>query len=302
MASHLLIVNPAAGSGQGRERAKAFTDALPPGSDFHLRETDQRGSAVRIAREGARDYDRIIAVGGDGTLNEVLSGLMEAREEGDGEMAALAFLPSGTANGAVRAFGLTTEPQVAARSLADAETLTVDVGMVSYEGGERPYLIRFGAGLDAAVLEELNASRSGVMGFVGLARSLPRIVAVMRGYSDPAIAIEVDGVDFGSAASVVLPNVAEVGLQATVVEDADPADGQLEVLAVSMPTKWSIVKLGLRMVASSLASAPEVRKTRGRTVRLSSEADAPFQMDGEPVGTLPVEVKLVPGAIRLLLT
>lgn len=301
MPSHLLIVNPAAGSGEGRQRAKVLVDGLPPGSEFHLVETDERGSAIRIAREKATEYDRIIAVGGDGTLNEVLSGLMEARKEADG-IAALACLPSGTANGASRAFGLTTEPAVAARALADPETLEVDVGLVTHEGGERPYLIRFGAGLDAAVLEELNSSRTGVMGFLGLARSLPRIVEVMKGYSDPQIAIEVDGESFGTAASVVLPNVAEVGLQATVVEDADPSDGRLEVLAVSMPSKWSIVKLGLRMVASSLASAPEVRKTRGRRVRLTSQVDAPFQIDGEPVGTLPVEVELVPGAIRLLLT
>ncbi|NNM34023.1 MAG: hypothetical protein HKO53_13195 [Gemmatimonadetes bacterium] len=56
------------------------------------------------------------------------------------------------------------------------------------------------------------------------------------------------------------------------------------------------------MVASSLASAPEVQKTRGRLVRLTSRGDVPFQADGEPVGRLPAEVELVPAAVDLLLT
>lgn len=301
MPSHLLIVNPAAGSGDGRTLAKTLVDGLPASHDIHLVETEERGSAIRLASENAGDYDRIIAVGGDGTLNEVLTGLMEARSR-EIDIAALGFLPAGTANGACRAFGLTTEPEVAAASLGEGRTLVVDVGIARHEGGERPYLIRFGAGLDAAVLEELNASRTGMMGFLGLFQNLPRIVEVMKAYDDPAISIEVDGQPFGSAASVVLPNVADVGLNATVAEDADPSDGVLDVLAVPIPSKWDIVRLGLRMVASSLASAPEVRTTRGRLVRLTSEGEVPFQIDGEPVGTLPVEVELVPSAIRLLLT
>ena len=301
MASHLLIVNPVAGSGEGRTRAKELVEALGPDHEVEVVETAERGDATRLAAEHATDVDRILAVGGDGTLNEVLSGLMQRREDGE-EVAALGFLPAGTANGACRAFDLATEPAEAAASLANPETMPVDVGTARHEGGERHYLIRFGAGLDAAVLEELNASRSGMMGFLGVFRNVPRIIRVMRAYDDPDIAVEVDGEPFGRGASVVLSNVAEVGLAATVDEEADPSDGLLEVLTVPMPSKWDIVRYGLRMVASSLASAPEVRKTRGRVVRLTSEGDVPFQADGEPVGRLPVEVELTHAPVRLLLT
>ncbi|MBT8487244.1 MAG: hypothetical protein HKN72_17630 [Gemmatimonadetes bacterium] len=301
MASHLLIVNPVAGSGEGRARANVLVEALSTEHEARAVETHERGSATELAAENAMDYDRIIAVGGDGTLNEVLAGLME-RRSGAGETAALGFLPAGTANGACRAFDLATEPEVAAASLADPRTMLVDVGTVRHEDGERHYLIRFGAGLDAAVLEELNASRSGFMGFLGVFRNVPRIIAVMRAYDDPDIAVEVDGEFFGRGASVVLSNVADVGLAATVDEEADPSDGLLEVLTVPMPSKWDIIRYGLRMVASSLASAPEVRKTRGRLVRLTSDGDVPCQADGEPVGRLPVEVELTPSAVRLLLT
>ncbi len=301
MPSHLLIVNPAAGAGEGPRRAEALVEGLPSSHESHVVETEERGSATELARENATAFDRILAVGGDGTLNEALVGLLEARRS-HAEIAALGFLPSGTANGACRAFELTDDPRIAAESLVEGRSLEVDVAVTRSSEGERPYLLRFGAGLDAAVLEELNASRTGVMGFFGVFQRFPRIVEVIKAYDDPAIAIEVDGESFGRASSVVLANVAEVGLNATVAREADPADGVLEVLAVPLSSKWDIVRLGLRMVASSLASAPEVRKTRGRRVRLTSDGDVPFQLDGEPVGNLPVEVELIPSAVRLLLT
>ena len=299
--SYLIIVNPVSGSGEGRERARLLADGLPEGCDVRIRETERRGSAIELAEAHAGEVDRVIAVGGDGTLNECLTGLMKAREAGV-EIAALGFLPSGTANAAARAFGCTDQPKLAAKRLPDAGIRSLDVGMVRHDDGVRPFLIRFGAGLDAAVIDELNASRTGVMGFLGLLRNGPRIFRTMSRYSAPEIEITVDGVEFATAASVVLPNVAEVGLQATVDEEADPSDGKIEVLAVPLPSKWSIVRLGLRMLASSLKSASDVRATRGERVQLTSEGEVPFQIDGEPMGHLPVEVELEQRAIRLLLT
>ena len=299
--SYLIVVNPVSGSGEGRQRARLLAEGLPEGSDVRIRETERRGSAIELAEEHADRVDRVIAVGGDGTLNEALTGLMRAREQGR-EVAALGFLPSGTANAAARAFGCTDQPRLAAKRLPRAGVRELDVGMVRHDGGRRPFLIRFGAGLDAAVIDELNASRTGVMGFLGLVRNAPRIVGTMSRYTAPEIEIEVDGAHFATAASVVLPNVAEVGLQATVDEEADPSDGKIEVLAVPLPSKWSIVRLGLRMLASSLKRASDVRATRGERVKLTSEGEVPFQLDGEPMGQLPVDVELEQRAIRLLLT
>lgn len=299
--SYLIIVNPAAGSGDGRERARILADELPAESDVRIMETEERGSAIEMARAHADEVDRIVAVGGDGTLNEALTGLMEARRAGR-RIAALGFLPSGTANAAARAFGCTDQPAVAAERLTAGRVREVDVAMVEHADGLRPFLIRFGAGLDAAVIDELNASRTGVMGFLGLLRNAPRIVRTMSRYTAPEISITVDGEDFATAASVVLPNVGEVGLKATVAEDVDSSDGKIDVLAVPLPSKWSIVRLGLRMLASSLQSASGVRSTRGEHVHLASRGDVPFQIDGEPMGTLPVDVRLEQRALRLLLT
>ncbi|NIQ52252.1 MAG: hypothetical protein GWN71_01825 [Gammaproteobacteria bacterium] len=301
MPSYLLIVNPVAGGGEGRDRARALADALPAGSDVEIAETAGRGEAADIAAERADDVDRVVAVGGDGTLNEVLAGLMRARGQGR-RVADLGMLPSGTANGARRAFGLGLDPVEVAEALPGAEPRPVDVAIASHAGGERPFLLRAGAGLDAAVFRELDSSRAGILGFLGLLRHAPGVLSAMRTFQPPHIGIEVDGTSFGTAGSVVLSNVGRVGLGATVAEDADPADGELDVLAVRLPSKLSIARLGLRMLVSSLASDPEVRHTRASYIRLASDREVPFQLDGEPVGSLPLEVRVETRAVRLLLT
>ncbi len=245
--------------------------------------------------------ERIIAVGGDGTLNEVLSGLMALGRTAEA-LPDLGFLPSGTANAAVRAFGFGSDPSLVARSLSDVAVRSADVGVVSYSGGARPFLLWFGAGFDAVVIDALNASRTGLMGMAGLVRNTPQVLGALRRYPGPDIELEVDGSEFGVASSVVLPNVAELAFGVVVAETADPFDAQLDVVAAPVISKLRLARLGLSMLTSSLHRARGVRHTLGSRIRLRSEGEVPFQLDGEPVGKLPVEVRLKRGAIRLLLT
>lgn len=296
-----MIVNPASGSGRARHRARLLANGLGDQCQVEVVETKHRGSASEIAAARATEVERIIAVGGDGTLNEVLSGLMELGRSAEA-LPELGFLPSGTANAAVRAFGFGSHPSVVAGSLPDVQARPVDVGMVSYSGGARPFLLWFGAGFDAVVIDALNASRTGLMGMAGLARNTPRVLGALGRYQAPEIELEVDGSDFGVASSVALPNVGEVAFGGVVADTADPFDGQLDVVAIPLISKLRIARLGLSMFTSSLHRAHGVRHTLGRRIRLRSEGEVPFQLDGEPVGKLPVDVRLVCGAVRLLLT
>lgn len=301
MTSYLLIVNPASGKGRARHRAELLGNGLSDHAQVEVVETHRRGSAAEIATARAAEVERIIAVGGDGTLNEVLSGLM-ALERPAEALPELGFLPSGTANAAVRAFGFGSDPGIVAKSLANVNVRPVDVGVVSYAGGMRPFILWFGAGFDAVIIDALNTSRTGLMGIAGLVRNVPHVLGAVGRYPAPAIEIEVDGSGFGDASSVVLPNVAEVAFRGIIAEFADPFDGQLDVVAIPAVSKARLARLGLSMLTSSLHRARGVRHTRGNRIRLRSEGEVPFQLDGEPVGTLPVDVWLKCGAVRLLLT
>ena len=302
MTSYLLVVNPASGRGRARGRAEALRSWLAPSHAVDIVETQRRGFACDVVEERARDFERVIAVGGDGTLNEVLGGLLRVGADAE-DRPALGFLPSGTANAAVAAFGFSATPNTVARTLPEANVEKVDVGIASFGGAERPFLLWFGAGYDAVVIDALNSERTGLMGVAGLVRRTPSVLRAVHRYASPAVEVRVDGRETLVAASVILANVGKMGFGGTVADAADPFDGCLDLLTVPRLGTLRFAAMFGRMMISSLERGAGVGHTTvSRRVRLDSEGEVPFQLDGEPVGTLPVEVRVVQGAVRLLLT
>lgn len=301
MTSYLFVVNPMSGSGRGLARAGALRSGLGGSAHVEVLETRSRGFASDAVAERALDFDRVIAIGGDGTLNEVLCGLMRTGAAPD-ELPALGFLASGTANAAIQAFDFTLDPRAVARALPSVQARPVDVGVVSFADTERPFLLWFGAGYDAIVIDALNSQRTGLMGIAGLVRSAPSVIRAVHRYAAPDITIRPAGGPERRAASVFLANVAKMAFGGTVTPDADPFDGRLDLLAVPRTGTLGVGALWLRTMGSGLDRAPGVEHTPVTRVRLESDDVVPFQVDGEPVGTLPAEVRVEPGAVRLLMT
>jgi diacylglycerol kinase family enzyme len=264
-------------------------------------ETDGRGSATRLAAQVSRTVDRVVAVGGDGTLNEVLNGLFLESAEGQ-PTAALAFLPSGTGNGAARAFGVGADPNRVGRVLATAKTRAVDIGMVRHSGGTRAFLLWLGAGWDAVLIRALSDSRTGVMGVRGLARGVPHVLGAMTRYREVGIDAVVEGQPFGSFASVIVANVGHIPFGGLVTDAADPADGHLNMIGLPSAAPLRTMRLMYRMLTKGLTSSKEVAHTKCENLSLSAERSVPIQADGEPIGELPVSVEVLPGAIRFLCT
>lgn len=301
MTSYLLVVNPKSGRGRSLARAETLRSRLALGHDVHVLETRARGFAADAVAERVRDFERVLAIGGDGTLNEVLSGLVRERSHA-AELPALGFLASGTANVATRAFGLTSDPETLARRLPDAEERAVDIGLASHAGGVRPFLLWFGAGYDAVVIDALNRHRTGLMGIAGLLRRSPGVARAVHGYSAPEITIRTGTEAVQSGASVFLSNVAEMAFGGTAADTADPFDGRLDLLAVPRRSTVGVGMLWLRTMTSGLHAAPGVRHETTTHVTLEAAGDVPFQIDGEAAGRLPAEVRIEPGAVRLLMT
>lgn len=301
MTSYLIIVNPTSGNGGAGKKARILRDRLAQSCAVRVAETTHRGSATELAASAVSGTDRIVAVGGDGTLNEVLTGLMSLGEPAS-KIPALGFLPAGTANAAVQAFGFTSNPEELAGVLPDATVRPVDVGMVRLEDAERPFLLWCGAGYDAVVIDELNTSRTGHMGITGLLRNAPRVLRAIARYPAPPIRMDIDGLTVEDAGCIIIANVAQVAFGGTVVDTADPFDARLDVVAIDVASRLRLVGLGLRMLASGLGGARGTRHQLATRVRLSADGVVPVQLDGEPVGELPISVRLKPGAVRLLLT
>ena len=299
MTSYALIVNPKSGRGLALRKAQALGKALPGSSSVEILETTHRGAATDFAEGSVGTVDRVIAVGGDGTLNEVIDGLMRSALAAP-QLPELGFLPAGTANAGSKAFRLPADPEVVGKSLATAETRLLDVGMVRHAGGERAFLLWFGAGWDAVVIDALNSSRTGLMGISGMLGHAPHVIRALAAYDQPTIAAEVDGVPFGPHASLVVANVGEIAFGGRVAEGADPCDARFNIVGVPRLSVPRATRFAFRMMTSSLTRSRGVQLELGAHVTLRSDGEVPFHLDGEPVGKLPATVRMVPGAVRFL--
>jgi len=179
--------------------------------------------------------------------------------------------------------------------------IAVAKGVVSHAGGDRPFLLWFGAGYDAIVIDALNTERTGFMGIAGLVRKSPAVFRALHRYRAPDITIRNGGSVEETAASVILANVAQMAFGGTTSPAADPCDGRLDLLAAPRAGTAGVAVMAFRMLTSSLAQAAGVRHSQTTRVTLEAEGDVPFHLDGEPVGMLPVEVGLEPAAVRLLI-
>lgn len=158
----MLIANPKATSTSRRARdilVRAFTGDL----DLHLAETGHRGHATELARQAAVEgYDVVVAMGGDGTVNEAVNGLLAEGPSPD--LPALAVLPCGSANVFARAIGLPNDPLAATRPVLEAlragRHRSVGLGTARLpDGSERYFTFCAGVGLDAEVVREVERRR-----------------------------------------------------------------------------------------------------------------------------------------------
>lgn len=164
---YAVIFNPVAGKGKAGKKARELADQLRVHASLELRETTGKGSAMAIARDCASVVDRIVAVGGDGTLNEVLNGILEAGSTGVPQPI-LSYLPAGTGNAAALALGAHFQPRVAAQALRVGVSQPLDVGWLHHQEGKRAFILWLGAGWDAVLIHALDASRNGKMGLLGV--------------------------------------------------------------------------------------------------------------------------------------
>lgn len=268
---------------------------------MRLVETRARGDASDLAEALGGGYERVIAVGGDGTLNEVLTGLLREGLPAE-RRPALGFLPGGTANVATRAFGFRAAPTDLVRTLEDIRGRPVDVGFAQVGDVERPFLLWCGAGLDAVVIDRLNSARTGHMGRIGLVLNAPGVASAVARYDGPDVELEIDGDPVPSAGSVILANVRDIAFGGTIHPGASPFDGVVDVVMMDRPGPLALAGLVGRLLGPGLTSARGVRHRAGAVVRMWSEGRVPVQIDGEPVGHLPVSVRIEPAAIDLLVT
>jgi diacylglycerol kinase family enzyme len=260
-----IIVNPSSGraprgspAGAGRiELARQLTARAGPSSAIVVMPTMGPEHGTALAREYvASAYSRVIAWGGDGTINEVAGPLL-------GTGVVLGIVPAGSGDGLARGLGLPTTPDAAlAAALAD-RVASIDVGML----GPRHFLNIGGISFDAVVAEAFNRrSPRGQRGY--LIESLRRVWS----YRSDVYTVETLGERFhGACFEVAFANCREYGSGLVLAPHGNPADGRLEMVRVSGGPAWRQLWRARRLTYRRLAPAEGVYRASVTSATVTGE-------------------------------
>lgn len=288
----LVIVNPVSGRGDPaplQERVEGALDAA--GVSWQLRLTTGPGDAFAWARD-ARDVKRVIVVGGDGTVMEAMSGLVHA-----GLDVPLAQIPTGTANVLALALGVPTDDDAAVELAMHGADMPFDVGYLPDH--ERYFALAAGVGWHAQLVDD--ASRE-LKDRLGLLAYLVTGVKNLFELQLSEVTVEVDGeIERFRAHSAMLVNVG--ALQpggAGFGERVSPHDGKLDLVLLSERSAAGLARLLYRLAVDDLSDDREVLHVASSRVRIDADPPLSVQIDGESLGTTPLEAEVVPDGVRLV--
>lgn len=292
----VIIHNPTSGTNNHRALDDVMESLRGLGWQVSAQETLTGGDATRLAREAAAEgLDVVFAMGGDGTLNEVLNGTLDTNT-------AVGVLPLGTANVWALEMGLPLDDIVRAALLqANAWPRAIDVGIAKGKGfAARAFILSCGVGLDAAVIRQVendrdNKRRFGKLFFlaIGLREALQ--------YRGRKVNVKVDSITYRRRVLLALTsNVQLYGAMVRIPPDARIDDGLLDITLLHgdnvFHTLWHFIRLG----AGFFAQETDMEHHLGRSIEIRGDA-LPVHVDAEPVGTTPVLIRIKPRALRILI-
>lgn len=281
MTRYKIIANPTAGHGNG-ERAipKIEQELTQLGLDFDLIRTEQPGHGIELAKQAALDgYDAVVAAGGDGTVNEVLNGLMEAQRSG--KRAALGVLAIGRGNDFAPAPGIPETIPEGCQTLKENYRRAMDVGRVF--GGKYPegryFANNVGVGFDAiGTIEVAKLPEWGMLSFM-----IAIIKTIFLYYKGPIVKIDYDDQTLTTDTLMVLTmNGRRMGNGFQMAPDSRIDDGLFDLVIARQVSRRRIFSLIPHFMKGTQGTQPEIRTLRAARVTISAVSGRlPAQSDGE---------------------
>jgi len=300
-AATVAVVNPASCAGRtGRDWPELRRALSAVGVEVEERLTSAPREATELTRAALREgAERMVAVGGDGTVNEVVNGFFDLDGAPIAPSAVLGVIPSGTGGDFRRTAGIPTGAAAAA-VLAAGASRPLDVGRITLDGAVPRHFVNIAdCGIGGEVVARVNRSskRAG-----GTATFLWHSLASLLSYRPRAARVEIDGaVEEGRYQNVVVANGRYFGGGMCVAPGADLGDGLFDVVVFGdLPRLRSLTGIR-RIYAGTHIGQPGIRLIRARRVRVTPLEDPPlgFEMEGEEVGPAPATLEILPGAVRL---
>ena len=284
MTNTVVILNPAAGNEQAKrwqERVESIICGCP------IRVTSHSGEAEALARRAVEEgFARIVAAGGDGTVNQVANGVADSN-------AALGLLPMGTVNVFAMELGLPLHNLELCWEIIKGANMR----LVDLPSANGKYFVQLGGvGLDAQVVKETSLTFKRSFGPLSYLISAAQIAA----RKPPKLLIESENASVEEGSFVLIGNGRLYGGPFPFFKHAIIDDGLFDVVVFKRLGYLEIIKYLQDVVFSSDIHVPEIEYFQTRRLRITSEQDVPVELDGELAGNCPVEFQIKKKALRVL--
>ena len=298
----VVILNPSAGKGKANrawDRVKGLFDSK--GQPYELLRTTKRGEATTMAASAGAD--RVVALGGDGTIQEVANGVV-------GTQKTMGIIPAGSGNDLVKSLGISQDLQSAVDIICAGEHRTIDVGQVVCSGdvnndgssdfdAGRYFVNGVGVGFDA----EVAARTREIPWLTGTALYLAAVFQTLGKYKAPLFRVVIDGLEHDCQNLLfAIGNGRCAGGGFYLTPEASVDDGLFDLCSIRSASVGKILRLMPKAIKGKHGEVDEVKFFRVKVLHIDSEQPFYVHADGEIVGAgvRSVDVRIVPGALKVL--
>ena len=300
----LVVVNPNAGVGKGKKDWKAISALLgrykmPYRPVF----TERRLHAMQMVEDHIRKgFRKILVVGGDGTMNEAVNGILNQSEVPSANVT-LAMISVGTGNDWVRTYGIPTDYNKVIPIVKKEETMLQDAGVVKYQQGaetiSRYFINMAGLGFDGFVAQKTNRDKD-------LGKSNPflyfkNLIASLFAYKACQTKVFVDGKEYHDKFFSIGIGIGQYnGGGMHQAPGALTDDGLFDLVLIKDMSKLKVVASIHKLYNGTIGEHKRVVTTTGRSIRIESDPPVFLETDGESLGHSPFEFEIIPKSIRVV--
>jgi YegS/Rv2252/BmrU family lipid kinase len=290
-----IIFNPTAKGNKARNFRRHLDEFAV---ECVLKQTTSAGEARKLATQAVEEgFEIIVAAGGDGTLNEVLNGIVDAPK--GFERARLGVLPLGTVNVFAREVQIPIKLERAWDTIRKGRETLIDLGVVDYQENGVPARRYFaqlaGAGLDARAIELVDWRLKKKLG------PLAYVIAGLRALTEPQTKISVANGEAKAAGELVLiGNGSLYGGEFRIFPPADMRDGLLEACVFGRVNFLTLIRCAPRLLIRGTLPRAATANYQGSSITLTSSSRVPFEVDGEFVGYLPATFSMRRMQLRVI--
>jgi len=300
----LVIVNPNAGNGKGRKDWNLISDLMKEdGFLFTAKITEKKGHAINLTLEAIEaGYRKIITIGGDGTLNEVVNGVFLNNSCPSNDIL-LGLIPIGTGNDWGRMFGIPLDYKKAIRIIRNNKQMVHDTGVISFFDGkenQKRYFINIaGLGFESVVVRKTNIQKEKGRG--GKAIYFYNLLTSLLSYKNTRAEITIDGKRIvADVFSINVGNGRYCGGGMRQTPDALPDDGLLDLTIINGMGKFEIIKALKILYDGTILSHPKIDGYRCSNIKITSDSIIYTEADGESLGHTPVEFSIIPSSLNII--